>query len=255
MPNPKLESKVEKLSADVDKIASQMRSRIGAIKADANEFSTHPKVVNRLGEYAEICHLKSGDYAFDTTWGKVARIEYKLFDNLIEDISNAHLNDQLRKQEEDGGISILLLEGYITCTTSGFIKTSRREYKGRTWWWLWNYLTSAQAAGTYLYFSPNDLQTPRIIIALYEYCNKPEHDALGRRQKLLSLHPSVTPHQRTYTSIPGVSDEIAKALDVKFGSVYGLCRAEKEDIIAVLGNTPAMKKRAEFIYKYVRNQV
>jgi ERCC4-type nuclease len=217
----------------IEEIIKQVDARKGAIKVDANELATHPKLVSRLGEYAEVCHLKSGDFAFNTAWGKVARIEYKLWDNLMADVANKHLNDQLRRQLEDDSISILLIEEFATSTPSGKIRTKHRDYP-EPWWWLWNYLTSVQMAGTYLYFSPNELLTSRVIIALFEYFQRDDHKVMGQRQRLISMHPSLTPHQRSFTGIPGVGDEMAKVLDEKYhSSMAELSSASIEDLIRI----------------------
>jgi ERCC4-type nuclease len=241
---------IVKLEADINKINLELQARIGAIKVDSNEQLRHPKLVGRLGEYADVCPLKSGDYAFNTTWDKVARIEYKTWDNLISDIGTRHVTDQLRKQLNEG-LSILLLEGFISCTMGGMVKTNRREYH-RPWWWLWNYLTSVQAAGTYIYFSPNDNTTPKLIISLFEYCQKPEHSSMGERQKYVSMHPTLTPHQRTFTAIPGVGDELAKAFDAKFKSLEGLCKASIDDLLQIEG---LGKVKAHNVYNYIRGLI
>ena len=243
-----LEKKADKLMADINQTLAGLEERRGAIKVDSNELARHPKIVAQLGEYAEVCPLKSGDYAFNTAWSRVARVEVKTWDNLIDDVGNKHITDQLRKQV-DTGISILLIQGFATATIAGMIKTHAKEYH-RPWWWLWNYLTSAQLAGTYIYFSPIEALTPKIIIALYEYCAKAEHTVMGERQKLVSMHPTLTPHQRTYTAIPGVGDELAKQFDKKFGSLKDLCNATPEEIADVAG-----KAKGRNIYNYVRNLI
>lgn len=245
-------SKLERVNESIEKISIQLDIRRGSIKVDDNEQLRHPKTVARLGEYADVVPLVSGDYAFDTVWGMKARVELKTFDNLISDISTRHVTDQLRKQVESG-ISILLLEGFVTCTMNGFIKTAKKEYKGRPWWWLWNYLTSVQLAGTYLYMSPNDYTTPKIIMALYEYCNKPEHESMGGRQKLISMHPTLNHHQRAFIVMPGIGDETATRLDKYFkSSVLFFSNASIEELMLAGQIT---KTKATNLYKYLRGEI
>lgn len=243
----------DKLQEKIDKLAEEVAKRKGQIKADSNEMALHPKVVARLGEYVEVAPLKSGDYAFNTAWGKVARIEYKKWDDLIASIGSKRLNDQLRRQLEDNDLSILLCEGMITSTASGKIKTIKKEYP-QPWWWLWNYLTSVQMAGTYIYFSPNEYLTPRIIIALFEYCQKEEHNVMTKRQRLITMHPSLTPHQRSFTAITGsgVGDETAKILDDKYhSSIAELCQASIAELMSIPGIS---KLRATKIWNYIHGK-
>ena len=89
-----------------------------------------------------------------TKFGKLCRIEHKTVEGLIADIGTRRITDQLRRQEKD--ISVLLINGWMTVTNSGMLRTQGREWKHRPYNWLWNYLLSVQLAGVYIYLCPND---------------------------------------------------------------------------------------------------
>lgn len=229
----------------------------GSVKVDSKQHAQHPTITKGLGDYAEIRQLIAGDYAFVTRFGKVARIEHKTWDGLIGDIGTRRVTDQLRRQEKD--ISIILIEGWITTTHGGAIRTQTREYIHRPFTWLWNYLLSIQLAGTYIYLSPNEYITSKIILATFDYLNKEEHTALGQRQRLISMHPGLTPKQISFSSIPMIGNERAKSLDEYFHhSLYELCIASVEEMAKIeIGEKKILlgEKKATFIHKYVRNLI
>lgn len=232
-------------------IEQQISLLAGSVKVDSKEAANHSTILKGLGDYAELRQLIAGDYAFTTRFGKVARIEHKTWDGLISDIGTRRVTDQLRRQEKD--ISILLIEGWITTIHGGAIRTQTREYPHRPYIWLWNYLMSIQLGGVYVYISPNEYMTAKIILSIFDYLNKPEHPALTQRQKLLSMHPGLTPKQVSFSSIPTIGSERAKSLDEHFHhSLYELCNADVSEIVKVEG---IGQKRAELIYKYVRNLI
>lgn len=246
--------KLARLQAEEEKIADleeQISLLKGSVKMDSKEAAAHPNILKGLGDYAELRQLVAGDYAFETRFQKVARIEHKTWDGLIADIGSRRVTDQLRRQEKD--ISILLIEGWITTTHGGMVKTQAREYRHRPFVWLWNYLLSAQLGGTYIYFSPNEFMTPRIILAIFNYLNKEEHPALSQRQRLISMHPGLTPKQVTFSSIPTIGTEMAKRIDEYFKSnLQALCNAEIDELMKVDG---VGQKKAKLIYQYVRNLI
>ena len=244
----------EKLQATEEKAAEleqQINLLKGSIKMDVMEASKHKTIEKGLGDYIELRQLIAGDYAFETRFQKTARIEHKTWDGLIADIGTRRVTDQLRRQSND--ISILLIEGWITTTHSGMLRTQTREYKHRPFIWLWNYLLSVQFSGTYIYFSTNEHMTSKIILAIFDYLNKEEHTALTQRQRLISINPGLTPKQVTLSSIPTVGGEMAKRIDEYFHSSFkDLCNAEIDELTKIEG---VGRRKAEIIYKYVRNLI
>lgn len=246
--------KTTRLEAEEEKLAEiqqQIDLLKGSVKMDSKEAAQHPTILKGLGDYAEIRQLIAGDYAFETRFQKVARIEHKTWDGLISDISTHRIADQLRRQEKD--ISILLIVGWMTTTSGGFVRTQTHEYRKRPFTWLMNNLLSMQLAGTYIYTSPNDYMTAKVILAVFDYLNKEEHTSLAQRQKLISMNPGLTPKQVTFSSIPAVGGEMAKRLDEHFhSSLHDLCTAEVSELMKIEG---IGKSKAELIYKYVRNLI
>lgn len=246
--------KLGQLQTSEEKVAEleeQINLLKGSVKMDTKEAAKHPIILKGLGDYAELRQLIAGDYAFETRFQKLARIEHKTWDGLISDIGTRRVTDQLRRQQND--ISILLIEGWITTTHGGTIRTQAKEYRHRPYTWLWNYLMSIQLGGVYIYLSPNEYMTSKVILSVFDYLNKQEHTALAQRQKLISMHPGLTPKQVSFSSIPTIGNERAKSLDEYFHhSLYELCNASVEEIAKTEG---IGVKRANLIYKYVRNLI
>jgi ERCC4-type nuclease len=245
------ESQLQSAENTVADLEQQIELLKGSVKVDSREAERHPTIMKGLGDYAEVRQLIAGDYAFITKFQKVARIEHKTWDGLIKDIGTRRVTDQLRRQDKD--ISIILAEGWITTTHSGMVRTQSKEYKHRPYVWLWNYLMSAQLAGVYIYLSPNEFMTSKIILAIFDYLNKEEHTALSQRQRLISMNPGLTPKQVTLSSIPAVGAGLAEKLDEHFkSSLQSLCNAEISELEEVEG---IGQKKAQMIYKYVRNLI
>lgn len=239
-----LEQSIIELEAEISLLS-------GSIKCDVNEQATHPNIIHALGDYAEIRQLISGDYAFRTKFDRLARIEYKVISDLINSMSTGRMSEQIAKVPK-GDIGILLIEGWWTVDHNGYLRTKSRSWK-RPYSWLWNYLLSAQLSGIYIYLSPNEFMTPRLIISIFDWFNKNQHDALSQRPKLHIMYPSLTPKQIAFSSIPGIGEALAKKLDVQFHhSIYELCNASVDELEGV-DSMP--KKKAEFIYKFVRNLI
>ena len=239
-----LEQSIIELEAEISLLS-------GSIKCDVNEQATHPNIIHALGDYAEIRQLISGDYAFRTKFDRLARIEYKVISDLINSMSTGRMSEQIAKVPK-GDIGILLIEGWWTVDHNGYLRTKSKSWK-RPYSWLWNYLLSAQLSGIYIYLSPNEFMTPRLIISIFDWFNKNQHDALSQRPKLHIMYPSLTPKQIAFSSLPAVGEELSKRLCAHFNnSLLALCNAEVEEIAKVEG---VGKRKAEFIYKFVRDLI
>lgn len=257
--------RIEKLEQSIEELQEEISLLEGSIKCDIDEQVKHPNIISGLGDYAEIRQLISGDYAFNTRFGRLARIELKTVSDLIGSIATGRMSEQLAKMPR-GDIKILLVQGWLTVNHNGYLRTKSRSWK-RPYNWLWNYLLSAQCAGTYIYLSPNEFLTPRLIISIFDWFNKDEHSAMAQRQRLGIMHPQLTPKQLMFCTIPGVGDGLAKALDKYFHhSMQELCNAPLDEIEKVESISEKKKgdvetkrristKQAGFIYNYVRNLI
>jgi len=250
--------RIEQLEQSIEELQKEISLLEHSIKCDVNEQAKHPGIITALGDYAQVRQLISGDYAFKTRFGRVCRVELKTVADLINSIATGRMSEQLAKVPA-GDIKILLVEGWLTVNHDGYLRTKSKSWK-RPFSWLWNYLLSAQLAGTYIYLSPNEFMTPRMIISIFDYFNKNEHTALSQRQKLHIMYPQLTPKQISFSSIPGVGQEFAKGLDAYFHhSVYELCNATVDEIEKVESTgekkRKISRKQAEFIYKFLRDLI
>lgn len=248
---PDIEKKLEKVEEKLAEVEEQIELLKGSIKIDSKEAERHPRMVKLIGDYGEVIPLKTGDYAFVTNiQHKVARLEHKTWDGLMTDISTHRVTDQLRRQIQDD-ISIILIEGWFTATHAGFFKTQVKEYKHRPYTYIMNWLLSAQMAGTYIYFSPNDYITSKIIISVFNYLNKPEHESMAQRQKLLSMNPELNSKELMLSAIPTVGSDTAKKLYVHFRhSIQEVCNADVNDLQQVEG---IAAKKAQIIHDFLRD--
>ncbi len=274
----KIEKKIEKLEttvAQIEELQEQIDLLKGSIKIDSNEASEHKNIVKLIGEYGEVMPLKSGDYAFVTNVDKkICRLEHKTWDGLIADIGTHRLTDQLRRQLDTGDISILLIDGWVTSTHAGHIKTSSKDYGHRPYWWMWNYLLSAQFAGAYILISPNEYITGKMILSIFNYLNKPEHTAmsqiqtlesshvsldkdemiaLAQKEPLISMEPSLNKKELMLTAIPTVGAKTAKLLYAHFShSIQEICNADVHDLMEVDG---IGKNTARVIHDFLRDLI
>jgi len=171
--------------------------------------------------------LPAGDYRFDTQSGLVL-IERKEVSDLISSITSGHLSEQIREIAKVAKIAIILIEGSMTCTTDGNIRTTNRIWK-QGWNSVWNYLMGCQMHGFVLDFSPNQLFTIRRIVSLYDYFNKDKHESLTA----VTAPPGISRQVRVLSCFPGISGIRAQRLIEYFGSLRRVFNAKWQDRVEV----------------------
>jgi len=206
------------------------------------------EVLEALSEHARQASMDTGDYAFTTCSGQSVLIERKQVSDLLHSLSTGRLMDQLRRIIIESDIPILLVEGFITITKDGFVRyragKSRWRYTS-----VQNLILTAQLSGVYLIQSPSQYNTPRIILSLYKYFQKPEHTSLVR-QKVFTVFPKDRDYKRAemLMSLPGVGVEIATRMVERFGTPMTAFSASDEELNEVGGLGP---KKIKAIRKFL----
>jgi len=183
-----------------------------------------------LGDKVERKPLPTGDYWIESPNGLVI-IERKEVGDLIGSVLTGHLSHQVRDMLSMGKILVLLIEGWITCTVSGDLRTSG-GIRHLSWNFLWNYLLTVQSHGVLLDFSPNRYFTVKRLFSIYQYWNRTEHQSL----RVLEI-PRVgsTPQIAILSQFPGISTTLAERLLVKFGTLRTVFQAKWQERCEVDG--------------------
>ena len=201
-----------------------------------------------LRDVAEVKRLPFGDYRFEGLNGAVV-IERKTAEDLINDIVSGELSEQIERLSNFEGYRILLIEGFITSTSEGFVRTSRGVRKVH-FNAVRNALMSAQLIGQVLIdHSPNLFFTSLRIRSLYEYFQKEEHRFLrSYREPQKSFPPQV----KILSMFPGYGPELSLRALREFKNLKSFLLASPEERAKVRG---IGRSKAEIIDEILEEEV
>lgn len=154
--------------------------------------------------------LPYADYQWYAYNGARCLCERKTISDALNSLKEHRLQEQLRNMLAlPNTISILLIEGYWTCTKDFFIKWGKHTSGWKLSSFV-NHLLTFQHEGVKLVFSPSLNATIYLLEALYYYYQKAEHKALDARPKPLWAS-SNTRGKQIYllSALPGIGPELA----------------------------------------------
>lgn len=155
--------------------------------------------------------IKLGDFQFRMYNSTLMVWERKTWDGLANDMLDSRLAEQIARMCREDTICGLLIEGWMTCDSQGYIRTNIGNRKV-SWNQVMNFLQSVQQH-LLLDFSPNMWFTAKRLLALRDYYQKPDHEALRRRPL---PPPGLTPQQQLLCTLPGVDMTLAKRMTEQF---------------------------------------
>lgn len=224
-----------------------MRRYVKPITVDSHEPG---EIARWLGEWADVHPLEAGDYAFHVHDSKLVLVERKSADDLLNSLANGVLADELSRCIATTEYVVLLIEGWLSATIDGKIRTQYRQKGDGYWRWafLWNFLMTAQLSGVFLYQSPSIRHTPQVIINLYEYFQRPERRSILRIRQPLPKYKNVTA-LNALACCQDISIGTAKSLLAYFGTLEKIVQADEKALKAcpMVGPTRARK-----LYEFFR---
>jgi len=175
--------------------------------------------------------LQAGDYMWESPILGLVLIERKEVSDLVASVISNGLTEQARKMAAVAKMSILLIEGWMTCTYDGSIRTKSKVWRVR-WNYLQNYLLGIQSHGFYLDYSPNQTMTVRRIVSLHEWSNREEHESL----RGISIPPGAKYDPlKILSSFPGFNIVLADRMWKQFGTLRNIFNADWKKLIEVDG--------------------
>jgi len=198
--------------------------------------------------------LKFGDYNFlgliDGQQEQVS-IERKEAGNLISSLNSGELAEQIQKMQAQARAKILLIEGFITATSAGRVRTKDMTH-GITWAYLWDsILTFQMKYNLLLDFTPNDYFTAKRIKELYKYFQKETH--LSDTRTMQPTFPKDTPEPiKILSRFEGYGEETARKVLQKFGTLRTYFSASLKERETISGIGPI---KAEEIDKILDMEV
>lgn len=189
--------------------------------------------------------LKYGDYQFTGYGNTKICIERKEAGDLITSTINGHLAEQVNKMVKSVDVAILLIEGFLTSTSDGKVRT-RTGISRITWAALWNSLMTLQLEnGLALDFSPNNYFTPKRIKQAYNYFQKEEHTS--NRREMRSYPSSLTDAEKLLCGFPGIDTIRSKQILKYFHSPITFLAAPKEEKLKVKSLGPVIVEKIDRI--------
>ena len=185
---------------------------------------------------------KFADYLWNGTEGP-SQAERKTINNLLGGTEG--IEDQLRRQKEahpDVRL-MLVVEGIATSTPTGTTtwyesRTNKRiMHSGREFRlplqavYAWTYQVSRFME---VYFTPNMVETARMLVAFYKSDQKDKHTTFERYMKPLDWHPNPQV-QRLMSLGSGIGAVRAEALIGQFGTVWHVLSASPSELATVDG--------------------
>lgn len=174
--------------------------------------------------------LEAGDYSWESPTLGLVLVERKEVSDLVGSVLSNGLTEQARKIAKVAKLSVLLIEGWITCTYDGSVRTKSRVWR-INWNYLQNYLLGLQAHGFYTDYSPNQNFTIRRIASLYEWTNKGEHESL----RGISIPAGHSTQLKMLSCIPGYNIVLSDRMMKKFGTLRNVFNASWQSRCEVSG--------------------
>lgn len=181
--------------------------------------------------------LSTGDYSFlghINGQQRLIIIERKEAGNLLGSVLSSELSDQVNRMINDEvGAVLVLIEGFITSTVDGRVRTKTGTHSV-TWAFLWNHLLTLQMEnGIILDLSPNIYFTGLRIRQLYSYFRKTEHIS-NRQYRKTDLSSDATPGRRLLCGFDGIDLTLSGRILSQYTPIE-FFNASKEDKMAIYG--------------------
>ncbi len=203
--------------------------------------------------------LGMADYVWCAADGHVVSYERKQWSEVLSGLDS--VEEQLRREAQSTDELNLLIEGVAEPTPHGVCVLQRHKdgtYRGnrhsygtpsrpvphlyaRVQAWLWE----LDKCGITVYQSPGQVGTATLLVAHYKASLKPEHTTLQRYIKPRVQTTAQNPQVVSLMGLVGadIGEVRAQALVARFGNLYSVLNAPREELLRVDGIGPGVVKK------------